>query len=186
MPEILQYRQQFYEKSYNIRITCEPGESLESIVRKIQVALVAHKQTTPYVSTRGGTCGRKDFADVVLQGLAEDGGLFVPNTLPAPLSIPQWERLIDATVQERAHKILERWIHPSIISPQQLSSMINQAYSSHFESPSIFPIVHLQGNQYLLELFHGPTASFKDAALQLMPQFFHSALHTKESQTGSG
>ena len=73
-------------------------------------------------------------------------------------------------------RILEHWILPEELHPSLLCKMIDQAYSNNFQNQNIAPVVHLNKNEVILELFHGPTASFKDLALQLTPQFFDRAV----------
>ncbi|XP_072181603.1 threonine synthase-like 1 [Diadema setosum] len=181
MSEILAYRQQFYERCYDLRVTCEAKETQESIANKIIRVLDAHDHRSGYTSTRGdrSTPG-KDFLEATLQGLAEDGGLFVPSGTLPKMTLKQWERLVPCSYQERAQRILEQWIHPSDLHPCVLNGMIQDAYSTEsFPCPEVVPITHLEGNQYLMEVFHGPTASFKDAPLQLMPRFFREAVQQK-------
>ena len=185
--DILKYRKQFYESSYDIRIICERNESVDSIAEKIVDEWKRYRNRKEYVSTRAPSVGGQStedsrkpvhFLDAVLQGLAPDGGLFVPAKGDFPnLTRGEWERLIHCSYQERALRILEQWIHPVDIHPSQLKKMVYQAYGADsFGDSEVVPLVHLHSNQYLMEVFHGPTASFKDAALQLMPQFFTEAV----------
>ena len=90
--------------------------------------------------------------------------------------IGQWERLVDCSYQDRALRILETWISPSELHPSSLRQMVYKAYSSNFQHEGVAPVVKLNEQFYLQELFHGPTASFKDMALQLTPQFFSEAI----------
>ena len=191
MADILRYRKRFYEEAYDYRIICERGETLESIADKL-VKQWNHLNTKRvYTSTRASSpstpqqenasSNQKNssvhFLDTVLQGLAPDGGLYVPTTDYPKFTQNEWERLIHCSYQERALHILERWITPLDIPPQRLNTMIQQAYgSSNFDTTEVVPVVHLHDNQYVMEIYHGPTASFKDAALQLMPQFFTEAV----------
>ncbi|XP_063952369.1 threonine synthase-like 1 [Lytechinus pictus] len=181
MTEILAYRQQFYERSYSARIVCEANEAQESIAGKIVEAIARLENNSPYISTRD--CGKssgKDFLSAVLQGLAEDGGLFVPSGPLPKMTLKQWERLVPCTYQQRAQRILEQWIHPADLHPSVLNGMIQKAYTTDaFQSEDVVPVTHLEGNQHLVEVFHGPTASFKDAPLQLMPHFFREAVSQK-------
>lgn len=181
MTEILAYRQHFYERSYNARIICEANETQESIAGKIVEAVARLKNHSPYVSTRSsGKSSGKDFLSAVLQGLAEDGGLFVPSGPLPQMTLQQWERLVPCTYQQRAQRILEQWIHPADLHPRVLNGMIQKAYTPDtFQSEDVVPVTHLEGNQHLVEIFHGPTASFKDAPLQLMPHFFREAVSQK-------
>ena len=179
MSEILAYRQQFYERKYDVRVICESGETQESIAGKVVEAFGRFSDRRPYVSTRSDGSGTgKDFLGTVLQGLADDGGLYVPSGPLPRMTSKQWERLVPCSYQERAQRILEQWIHPKDLHPHALNGMIHKAYNKNsFQSEDVVPVTHLEGGQYLVELFHGPTASFKDAPLQLMPHFFREAIH---------
>ncbi|KAL3853686.1 hypothetical protein ACJMK2_017209 [Sinanodonta woodiana] len=187
MEDILQYRQQFYEKFYDIRILCEEYETPESVADKVIQSLAVFKDNKGFVSTRSQ--GSQDkykwtFLDVVLQGLAPDGGLFVPAREIPHFSLGEMRRLVHLNYPDRALRILERWINTRDLHPQVLKQFIQMAYDPKvFNCNKIFPVRHLEDNIYLAELFHGPTASFKDAALQLMPLFFTAALqYEKGSQ----
>ncbi|XP_033746548.1 threonine synthase-like 1 isoform X2 [Pecten maximus] len=186
MESLLKYRQQFYEGSYDIRVIVEENETPESITNKIFLALSRMKTKPGYVSTRQNAKleHRMSFSDVILKGLAPDGGLYVPAACLSVFSTGEMKRMVDTEYNQRALRILEKCIHPSDLHPSLLSRFLSTAYSSdNFGCSKIFPVRHLHDNQYLLELFHGPTASFKDAALQLMPQFFVESL--KVSNTTS-
>ncbi|XP_033647440.1 threonine synthase-like 1 isoform X1 [Asterias rubens] len=186
MLDLLRFRQQFYEGVYDVRIICERFEDPEKVTEKVLLALEDYRKSYQYISTRNqrdesSPSQEPAFKDVVLQGLAGDGGLYVPDRAFPCLNVRQWERILRCTYQERAQRILERWIHPTDIHPTSLADAVHQAYSSEtFESESIVPVFHLQDNQYVMEVFHGPTASFKDSALQIMPQFFTQAVLRKE------
>uniref|UniRef100_A0A8C3B0B7 Threonine synthase like 1 n=1 Tax=Cyclopterus lumpus TaxID=8103 RepID=A0A8C3B0B7_CYCLU len=114
--------------------------------------------------------------DVVIEGLATDGGLYVPKRGFPNMEAREWLRLVDMSYPERALVLLEKCIHPSDVSALDLRTMIFKAYGSNFSSEAVAPVKHLDRNQYVQELFHGPTASFKDLALQLMPQLFAHCL----------
>jgi threonine synthase len=112
------------------------------------------------------------FEEVVLKGLASDGGLFIPEQIP---SLPDnwasnWK---DLSFSELAYEILSLYISPSEIPPADLKKVINRSYST-FRDPKTTPLVTLneKENLYLLELFHGPTFAFKDVALQLLGNLF--------------
>lgn len=176
MRDILGYRRQFYEKWLDVRVLCGRGETTEEVAEKVLKALERYQKhdTETFVSTRRGemeSANKKTFfSDVVVEGLATDGGLYVPqNGLPA-LSAQEWQRLADMSYPERALLLLERCIHPLDVSAGDLRAMVFKAYGSNFSSAAVAPVKHLLHNQYVQELFHGPTASFKDFALQLMPQ----------------
>ncbi|XP_071816710.1 threonine synthase-like 1 isoform X1 [Apostichopus japonicus] len=183
--DVLQYRRSFYEKAYDLRALCERFESVESVTTKIDRLVQNFSSPMNYASTRSDSDGKAihHFQDVILRGLAEDGGLFVPGKEFPSLTWGEWSRLVELSFQERALLILERWLHPDFVRPQTLSAIIDKAYSrSNFSSEDVIPIVKLEENQYLMETFHGPTASFKDAALQIMPQLFEQAI-TKETNS---
>ena len=120
MEDILQYRQQFYENNYDIRIIIEENESPESIVDKVKNAVSDYQQPRGFISTRGLDGSHKTFSDVVLEGLASDGGLYVNNSNIPRFSLQQWSRLVELTYPERALRMLERWIHPLYLSPSHL------------------------------------------------------------------
>ena len=186
MLDILKYRQQFYEKAYDIRVVCEDKESQESIASKIVQRIHHYKNTHGYVSTRDVSEKPQvmNFSEAILKGLAPDGGLFVPNGNIPTFSKKQWDRLVPLSYQDRSLRILENWIHLGDLNPQLLGQFVNRAYSSdHFDNDEIFPVRLLEDNKHLLELFHGPTSSFKDAALQLMPQFFLHALQKRNDSS---
>src|SRR5690554_3872168 len=117
-----------------------------------------------YVSTRGQapTLG---FCDVILAGLARDGGLYVPAS---------WPQLTDAEIagfanqryQDVAHTIISRFTGDEIAS-EDLREMIETAYAT-FQHPSVAPLVELEPGHFVLELWHGPTLAFKDVAMQLL------------------
>merc|ERR1712106_551652 len=98
--------------------------------------------------------------DVLLSGLAPDGGLFLPKSRFQSFSMDQLRRILGLDYFETAKVILERLIHPKDLSPQALSSMVSSAYSS-FLTSEVVPLTGLKDNLYLAELFHGPSGSFK-------------------------
>ena len=117
-----------------------------------------------FISTRGDAPALT-FEEVVLAGLASDGGLYVPESLPtfSAQEIAQWSTL---SYQELVFKI----IHPFVdgeIDDQDLRALISKAYST-FRHEEIAPLVPLNQKEWVLELFHGPTLAFKDFALQFL------------------
>ncbi|XP_042255252.1 threonine synthase-like 1 [Thunnus maccoyii] len=178
MKDILHYRKQFYEKWLDVRVLCGTGDTVEEIVEKVLKAVERYQNHDgeTYVSTRSdsaGSSGQKTyFSDVVVEGLATDGGLYVPKNGFPKMDAREWLRLADMSYPERALVLLEKCIHPLDVSALDLREMVFKAYGSNFSSEAVAPVKHLIHNQYVLELFHGPTASFKDLALQLMPQLF--------------
>jgi threonine synthase len=125
-----------------------------------------------YLSTRGEAPPR-DFEGVLLAGLAEDGGLFVPETWPE-LSAAEWRALRGLPYPALAARL----IHPFVggaLTLEQLSAMTEAAYRG-FGHPAVVPLVQLDHRSFALELFHGPTLAFKDMALQLLGLLFEHVL----------
>jgi threonine synthase len=125
------------------------------------------------------------FLHCVRQGLAKDGGLYVPENGPPTMTMDEWAGLLPLTYQERAVEILSRWISPDELSRAELTQMVADAYRGfgHCGDPDVVaPVVHLEGSHYILELFNGPTASFKDLALQLTPRLFDRAAQEADTK----
>ncbi|MEA2110315.1 MAG: threonine synthase, partial [Pseudomonadota bacterium] len=120
-----------------------------------------------YISTRGGI-EPVNFADAVMMGLATDGGLLLPETLPC-FSKNDIERFRNLTYQELALNIFHPYVGNDI-SPKVLENLITQSYST-FNHPGVAPLVK-RGDIYILELFHGQTLAFKDIALQFLGNLF--------------
>ncbi|KAI3355423.1 hypothetical protein L3Q82_018268, partial [Scortum barcoo] len=182
MRDILQYRKQFYEKWLDMRVLCGAGDTVEEVAEKVLKAVdrYLNRAAETYMSTRSDgmeSANQKTyFSDVVVEGLAPDGGLYVPKNGFPKVDAREWLRLADMSYPERALVLLEKCIHPLDVSALDLRTMIFKAYGSNFSSEAVAPVKHLVHNQYVQELFHGPTASFKDLALQLMPQLFAHCL----------
>ena len=121
-----------------------------------------------YISTRGSD-EKYLFNDVIRDGLAKDRGLFVPKYFPR-FSQDQWARLINLNYEERCLRILESFPLGGL-NPSDLKNMIYKAYST-FTDRSVIPLIKLNDRQYLMEEYYGPSASFKDLALQLFPHLF--------------
>lgn len=117
-----------------------------------------------YISTRGGTAPIS-FQDAVLTGMAQDGGLLVPEAIPdVSMQQSEWKRL---SYPELAFEIIKLY---SDIPGTELKALIDRSYSS-FSTTYITPVVKVD-NFYILELFHGPTLAFKDVALQFLGNLF--------------
>ena len=134
---------------------------------------------TRYVSTRG-EAPVLSFCDVMLTGLARDGGLYVPEAWPqlSPQTIadffgrPYWEVAVDV-------------ISPFVggeISDADIGRMANEAYAT-FRHPAVVPLDQIGPNQFLLELFHGPTLAFKDVAMQLISRLMDHVLAQRGQRT---
>lgn len=176
MSDILRYRQQFYEACYDIRVVIESEEEPETVARKVNDGLQKYWSNIAYTSTRTSNAEKKSLSKIILEGLAPDGGLYVPQQLANPFSIGELYRFVDLDYNSRALRVMERWINPKDMAPQDILNYANFAYGDQFNCSKRFPLRHLSENTFLLELFHGPTASFKDAALQLLPLFFRHAI----------
>jgi threonine synthase len=120
-----------------------------------------------YVSTRG-SAPVLGFADVVLAGLATDGGLYVPQSWP---SLPADT---SGTYAELAAAVFAPYLGGDI-SNETMLRLTRDAYAT-FRHPDVVPIVDLQPGHKLMELFHGPTLAFKDVALQLLGRIFDHIL----------
>lgn len=109
---------------------------------------------------------------MVLKGLASDGGLFIPQEIPA-LPIHWSTDWRDLDFHELAFEILSLYISSNEIPASDLRDVIRRSYSSFrvLDVTQLVTLVHEQ-NLYLLELFHGPTFAFKDVALQLLGNLF--------------
>ncbi|PSR85538.1 tryptophan synthase beta subunit-like PLP-dependent enzyme [Coniella lustricola] len=126
-----------------------------------------HTPSQRYLSTRGED-NDLSFEDVVLKGLATDGGLYIPEEIPAAADWQSWK---DLSFSELAFKILSLYVSPSEIPSTDLKDIIDKSYAT-FRHEDVTPLRHLQDNLYLLELFHGPTFAFKDVALQFLGNLF--------------
>ena len=123
-----------------------------------------------YLSTRGGI-QPISFTKAVMMGLAEDGGLLLPRTIPRidSQTLAAWK---DLGYAELAFEVMSRFIDD--IPASDLKALINRSYTS-FDTPEVTPLVHY-GNLHILELFHGPTLAFKDVALQFLGNLFEYLL----------
>jgi threonine synthase len=121
-----------------------------------------------YVSTRG-SAPELGFTDVLLTGLASDGGLYVPAA---------WPKLTPdrgaTSYADRAVEVMLPFVEPDI-DEQTLARLCRDAYAT-FRHPAVVPLVQLDHHLWLAELFHGPTLAFKDVALQLVGRLFDHAL----------
>lgn len=130
-----------------------------------------------YISTRG-TAPALDFEGVLLAGLARDGGLYVPESFPAIGDrLAGWRGL---SYQAIAFEMLAPFVGDSL-SPSTLGDLIDGAYAS-FGHDAVCPLVQVGPNDFLLELFHGPTLAFKDVAMQLLGRLFNTVLSRRGEQ----
>ncbi|MBO1078711.1 threonine synthase [Roseomonas haemaphysalidis] len=128
-----------------------------------------------YISTRGQAPAR-DFEDVLLAGLAEDGGLFLPETWPV-LSAGEWRALRGLPYAELSARLMALFTGPGI-PEAELLRMTRAAYGG-FGHAATAPLVQIEPNLFSLELFHGPTLAFKDMAMQLLGLLFDHVLEKR-------
>ncbi len=125
-----------------------------------------------YISTRG-QAPERDFTGVLLAGLAEDGGLYVPASWPhfGPDALRAMRGL---PYPDLAATILQPFVG-DCLSPDVLLRLCHEAYSG-FGHPAICPLLQLDHDLWVQELFHGPTLAFKDMAMQLLGRLFDHVL----------
>ena len=131
-----------------------------------------------YISTRG-KAPALNFEDVLLTGLASDGGLYVPETLPqfSTEEIASWQGL---AYHELAFHIISPFVD-DCIPAEDLRAMLKDTYAT-FEHPAVAPLVQLDHNEWVLELFQGPTLAFKDFALQLLGRLLDYVLEKRQQR----
>jgi len=128
-----------------------------------------------YVSTRG-SAPALGFDEVVLTGLARDGGLYLPAAWPR-LGDAAWRRLAAADYRDLAAAVMTPFMQGSA-ALAGLRDLLERAYGG-FEHRAVAPLVQLDRNLWLQELFHGPTLAFKDVALQFLGQLFQTVLDAR-------
>jgi threonine synthase len=122
-----------------------------------------------YNSTRGGEKGITA-SQAILNGLASDGGLYVPDAYPT-LDV-SLEELSNMNYRDLAYEVMKLFL--TDFTEEELRYCINHAYDSKFDVPEIAPVVEKDG-AYFLELFHGKTIAFKDMALSILPYLMTTA-----------
>ena len=128
-----------------------------------------------YISTRGEAPALA-FDDVLLTGLARDGGLYVPESWPQ-FSVADLEAMRAFSYSDLACRIMTPFLGGTI-PEEDFAEMVAEAYAS-FESEDVVPMVDMGDGQWLMELFHGPTLAFKDVALQLLGRLFDYVLQKR-------
>jgi threonine synthase len=131
-----------------------------------------------YISTRGAAPAL-DFEDVLLTGLAADGGLYVPETLPV-FSRDELLALRGLSYPALAARIIAPFV-AGCIPDDDLAVMLEDTYEP-FRHDAVAPLVQLAPNQWVLELFHGPTLAFKDFALQLLGRLLDYVLARRDQK----
>lgn len=132
-----------------------------------------------YTDTRGLHTQALPFTEAVIQGLADGGGLFVPQNLPH-FSLEEIVALADLPYAEQAATIYQAF--GVDLPTETISSLMAQAYGDNFDTAAICPITSLDEKTHILELWHGPTSAFKDMALQCLPLFFSASAEQMTKQ----
>ncbi len=130
-----------------------------------------------YISTRGHTKhdGAKIFEDVLLTGLAPDGGLYIPETFPQ-FSTGDLRDLANKPYTEVAFAVMYPFVE-GCISADDFKAILNETYGqSNFDHQSVAPLTQISAQHWLMELHRGPTIAFKDVALQLLGRLFDHVL----------
>lgn len=117
-----------------------------------------------FISTRGGE--KVSGAQAIVQGLAKNGGLYVPETFPK-ITEEEMRQMADMDYPERAAFVLGKYLADDL-GADFLKEVCKKAYAS-FEGDDPVPLVKIDGQLFILELFHGPTCAFKDMALTVLP-----------------
>ena len=133
-----------------------------------------------YQSTRNKSM-RFSSSQVIKQGLAQDGGLFVPVSQPS-VTLAELADMSKVSYNERAYRILSKFL--TDFTEPELRECINNAYTKEkFETEAVAPVYKLNEDTFILELWHGPTCAFKDMALQILPHLLtQSAKKTGENK----
>lgn len=132
-----------------------------------------------YIDTRGHVSEPIQFTQAVVNGLADGGGLYVPESIPT-LSIDAIAQLSSMPYYKRAAYVYKAF--DIDMDEQEIESLMAKAYGRNFDDADICPITSLDNDIHILELWHGPTSAFKDMALQCLPLFFSaSAQHLREA-----
>jgi threonine synthase len=125
-----------------------------------------------YISTRG-TAPVLSFGEAMMTGLARDGGLYVPQSVPQ-VSFDQIAAFAGLSYEEIAFRVMRPFLGETF-TDDEFRGLIDKAYAG-FGHQARAPLVQLAPNHFLLELFHGPTLAFKDFAMQLIGQMMQAAL----------
>lgn len=119
-----------------------------------------------FISTRDNT-NKVHASEAIMRGMVPEGGLFLPEVLPK-ITLDDLATHTEDSYQEMACWILGMLLDD--FTPEEVASCVDKAYNERsFDHEAVTPLVKLTENRYILELWHGPTAAFKDLALQIMP-----------------
>ena len=125
-----------------------------------------------YIDTRGCCTEPVPFTQAVIDGLAQGGGLYVPERIPS-LSVDEIAALAELPYAQRAAAIYRAF--DIDLPADTIDALMAQAYGENFDTPDVCPITSLDESTHILELWHGPTSAFKDMALQCLPRFFSAS-----------
>ena len=127
---------------------------------------------TDYISTRG-QAPALGFEDVLLTGLARDGGLYLPRDYPQ-LSADEISAMAGQSYGEVAYRVMRPFVGDAL-DDRTFAEMIEKAYGG-FRHPAVTPLTQIGCNEWLLDLHRGPTLAFKDVAMQLLGRLMDHAL----------
>jgi len=127
-----------------------------------------------YISTRNKSI-EVSSVDAIIQGISQDGGLFVPKELP---KIENLEMIFHMDYKELAYTIMSKFFLD--FEPMILKECIDRAYDNKFDTSLIAPIIEID-DAFILELFHGPTFAFKDMALSILPYLLKESMKIKNN-----
>lgn len=134
--------------------------------------------TNRYIDTRGRCSSAATFTEAVVKGLADGGGLYVPEALPH-FDLDDILALAELPYAKRAAYIYRAF--DIDLDDDTIEDLMERSYGSQFDHEDVCPITSLDANTHILELWHGPTSAFKDMALQCLPHFFSaSAAHLRK------
>ena len=136
------------------------------------------KNNINYISTRGNS-RKLGFKDVIFEGLASDGGLYIPETWPI-IDKKKLSTFKSLSYQDIAYEVIKLYVDDTL-SSSDLKNIIHKSYSC-FDDDEITPLSKIDNNTFLLELYHGPTYAFKDVAMQFISQLMDFYL-TQNNQT---
>lgn len=129
-----------------------------------------------YISTRG-QAPELGFEDVVLKGLADDGGLYIPSELPN-FSASALQKMATLNYEDLAYEVMSPFVGGEI-PETDFRGLIAKSYND-FQNPARAPLSQLGPNRFMLELYHGPTLAFKDFAMQLIGNLFQYILAKRQ------
>ena len=131
-----------------------------------------------YASTRG-EAPVLGFSDALLAGLARDGGLYLPQEFPQ-LSLDEIRALRGKSYEDVAIRVLTPFIAGDI-DQADFERMVHEAYAT-FRHKAVCPLIQTGHNEFVLELFHGPTLAFKDVAMQLLARLMDYILAKRDQR----